>query len=136
MESDSSAAFAGPIVFVTYNTNSSSYYGRNGFKLNFAAVETGQALSGNFDDYQFTHYHFRDPVGSISYPQMKGDSQYSPNEIVTFTISTLRNHTVYLDALDLEYDPLCQFDSFTRLFFNSEDRTLERVGPGKSSDNR
>jgi len=77
-------------------------------------VETGQALSGYFDDYKFTHFHFQGPSGSMTFPQMRGDNQYSSKEVAMFTISTLQDHTVYLNTLDIEDEPLCRYDTFSR----------------------
>jgi len=128
-KSSSSFTVSGPIVFVTFAANgSSTQHGRNEFKLSFSAVETGQVLSGNYDDYRFTHFHFRDPSGSVAYPQMKGDSKYSPREVVTFTISTLQNHTVFLNALDLQNDSLCRLDSFTRFYYTSKLSFANQIG--------
>jgi len=135
-ERNSSFTVSGPIVFVTFAANGHfPQYERNEFKLSFTAVETGEVLSGNFDHYNFTHFHFREPSGSISYPQMKGDSQYSPKEVVTFTISTLQNHTVYLNAVDLEKDSLCRHDSFSRFYYTSKHRFANRYG-NKTTDYR
>jgi len=131
---NSSFTVSGPIVFVTFRktrSGYSSFYDRSKFKLSFAAVETGRPLYGNFDYFKFTHFHFQNLTGSISYPQLKGDNQYSPEEIVTFTISTFSNHRFYIDAVDLEYDTLCRNDSLTRFYYHSRG-TYYQNGPDTS----
>jgi len=125
-KSNSSFTLSGPIVFMTFTANT---FLSSQFKISFAAVETGRPPYENFDDYKFTHYHFRDLSGSFSYPELKGNSHNLWDEVVTYTISTIENHTVYLDALDLENNSLCQYESFDRFYYNYESKDFTQAGP-------
>jgi len=128
-KNNKTATLKGPVVFITLMANASPLDDSpQGFQLSFEGVDIGQALTTNFDDYTFSHYHFSELNGSFEYPAIIGKQFYSNKEIVTGTISNFANHLVTMNRIDLEDATSCQFDSITRFTYDDQSTYFRRNG--------